>query len=148
MVESCKSQPRADVSNIRSCVISSQIRTEIPQRLFNAVWRLISVLIPLFQSHSQWAVLGTTYSPFWCSNWITGAKFLRYGMAMINKIAGVLGFSFLVWPFSRSEMGTENGFDPFRVCPAGTSISFKEWVKRVKEKGVLCVQLVSALKHM
>lgn len=128
MVESCKSQLQ-DVSNIRLCVISSRIRTEIPQRFFNAAWRLISALIPLFQSHSQWAVLGTTYSPFWCSNWITGAKFLMYVMAMINssyKIAGMLGFTLLLWPFCRSGMRTGNGFDPFRVCPAGISISFKE----------------------
>lgn len=46
-------------------------------------------------------------------------------MAKINissKIAGVLGFSLLVWPFSRFGMGTENGFDPI---PPGLSVTIQ-----------------------
>lgn len=119
---------------------------EMPQRFLDAAWRLICALIPPFQSHSLWAVLGNTFSPFWCSSWISGTGFLRYVVAMINssyKIAGVLGFSLWVWPVSRSGMGTENGFDPPSSCIVGHNSGsiLQIWVKRAKGKGFSCVHL-------
>lgn len=125
MVESCRSQPWTDISNIMSCVISFRIRTGIPQRLLNAAWRLIPALISPFQSPKAVGSAGDNLLSFLALQLDHWHQVLKVCMAKINissKIAGVLGFSLLVRPFSRFGMGTENGFDPI---PPGLSVTIQ-----------------------